>query len=338
MNSYVNHNKRTLSIVMVFMLLFQTFSMAIMPVKSKASSVELSNLQTVKGYKVQGKYKKIADYYPYDGSAIRSGKNGPLGRDITWQEINGIPVFCLQLGIDAYTGTAYQIGKPTDMGTINSKLEEEMSLISYYGYDIKPNKENFSFTQAFIWEKMGATITSVGNKSTNKKYNTWKSNVMKKVNNHYKKASFSGSTVKVQAGESVVVKDSAKVLKDFEIVNKAGFNVSISGNDLKITAKKNSKDGTIKFRKVNKKHTGSSIMYKHKNHQNVADFKVKDPVNMEVKVKVEKKGELEIFKTGNDTDKGLQGAEYDVLDGKKKVTSVKTGKDGKVVVKELDAG
>src|SRR5699024_448606 len=107
---------------------------------------------------------------------------------------------------------------------------------------------------------------------------------------------FSGSKAKIKAGETITLKDSAKVLEDFTTIDKGGFDVSISGNDLKITAKSSAKDGQIKFQKITQKHVGKSVLYKHKDFQNLAIFKSSDPIPMILNVEVEKLGELEIIK------------------------------------------
>lgn len=225
----------------------------------------------------------------------------------------------------------------------NSKYDK-INLLAYYGYGYKDSNYNhkakkwYGITQVLIWRTMRTDLTWTFKES---RYGSTNSSLFKSevkelnelVNNHNKKASFSGSSKKVSLGESITLTDTNKVLENYTISSSNNnITVSKSGNSLKIKGVKNGKS-VITFSKKSKVNTNYELFYS-KTYQDLVKKGSIPEVSFIMNVEVGSNS-INLLKEDSETGKAreglsLNGAEYEVLDSSnKKVGTIITDKDGK---------
>ena len=240
------------------------------------------------------------------------------------------PAFCVDHGTILSGGTDFS---PSEL-TGNER--ERLSLIAYYGYQIDPNDVNYGITQNIIWQEYGDELLSTQLPDYDKK----KAEILSKVDRHSVKPSFHNQTIELNVGESITLTDSANVLDSYKhlLANSANLQVEQNGNQLILTATKDSKEsGTIQYGIASSEHIGQSFVYTKANEQTVATFRLSNAGEMNVNVKVNLNGNIQIKKVDEDTGKPVPNTkmklEYD--DQSKEVT---TDKDGLATVSDLKAG
>lgn len=256
------------------------------------------------------------------------------------RDANGNPLWCVEPGAPLNWGA--------NPGFTTSQVTKEQyvkaSLAVYWGWEKQQSIVNSFYTEKLVQEIVtGKKVESISDLSGQGRvslsgYEAFKKATLAKVDTFYKKPSFDGKTYTVQAGETVTLTDTNKVLSYYELKNNsANVTTSISGNTMKITPKTDSKDsGTLKFfYKIDKSYEGATILYQAPWLQDVIKARVGDPAESTVNVKVQKEGEFQIKKVDKETGKPVPGTKFKLEYSKipagmtaPKVTEVTTDENG----------
>lgn len=225
--------------------------------------------------------------------------------------INGEQVFCIDAFTSFKSGVTMNAVDWSTVG-ISQEMAKELSLIAYFGskVDGRKGKDWYAITQGLIWktlhESQGHTDMCYVETPTNPDYATtvklW--NEIKADVAAYKKTpSFTDGDYEVDAGKSITLTDTNNSLKNMVVKDDGGLNVSISGsNELIISGTTDSPDkATITLqRNIDPAQVGASVAFYNGKTQSVAKFKISDPLQIKLSVKVNKFGSLELTKYNDD--------------------------------------
>lgn len=219
-------------------------------------------------------------------------------------------------------------------------LQRKLSRIVYYGWDTtSKSNDDYAVTQYMVWEAVGANIDEwYGDFGS--RYNTLKANVQYKIDRHTLVPSFASENYEVDLGESLTISDTKGVLNDFHVKSDGGANVRISGNNLVITPNENTPDNiTISLQKELDSCLGTSIAYRSSadDGQDVAVIKVSDPSIVNVRVKVNKFGNMNITKLNEDGN-SVPNTKFKLSynsDMSDPIGTYTTGSNGSVLVQKL---
>ncbi len=271
---------RTLRVLMVCVTIISTLFTSSIP--TFASSLSLD---------------EPTNYY-YTGISPNTGYS--MTHNIYVLKMDGQKVFCIESGVPANSGEGY-----TPETYINAK-KDKLSKIAYYGYTVTNQSHyDYAVTQAMIWEELGDQRQS----TTIPNYDQRKAEIMALVNRHDTLPSWNGQTVTVKVGDSVTLTDSNNVIADMSLdSNSTNATVKQNGNTLVITPSKNSKNGSITYRKVPQNKIGTSIVYRKPNEQSMVEFHLESAKQASVKVSVIKLGNLQATKIDEETGNPLANA------------------------------
>ncbi|MFR3087955.1 MAG: SpaA isopeptide-forming pilin-related protein [Coprobacillus cateniformis] len=263
--------------------------------------------------------------------------------------INGERVFC----IDAFTQfKSNQTMNLVDWSTvgISQDMAKELSLIAYFGTQIDGRKGDdwYAITQGLIWkvlhESQGHTDMCYVETNTNPDYPTtvrlW-NEILSDVEQYKKTPSFSNTTVEVDADKSVTLTDTNNSLNGMFVKNDGGLNVSISGsNQLIISGNANADENTTITlqRNIDPSAIGTSLAFYNGKTQSVGMFKVKDPLQVKLKVKVNKFGTLELTKYNEDKSATVPNTYYHITGPNGYDKTLPTDKNGILKIERLPLG
>lgn len=265
--------------------------------------------------------------YYYTGISPNTGYS--MTHNIYVLKMDGKKVFCIESGIVANGGEGY-----TPESYISTK-KDKLSKIAYYGYTVTNQSHyDYAVTQAMIWEELGDQRQS----TTIPNYDQRKAEIMVLVNRHDTLPSWNGQTVTVKVGDSVTLNDSNNVLMDMSLdSNSTNATIKQNGNTLVITPSKNSKNGSITYRKVPKNKIGTSIVYRKPNEQSMVEFHLESAKQASVKVSVIKLGNLQAAKIDEETGNPLANAKLKFeYNGTSK--EVVTDSNGVATMKDIPEG
>lgn len=225
--------------------------------------------------------------------------------------VNGETVFC----IDAFTPfkgkVDMKLGSWSDVG-IKDELAKELSLIAYFGTKVsgRTSKDWYAITQGLIWkvrhEADGHTDMCYVETPTNPDYKTtvkhW-NEILKDVEEYKKQASFKGKTFEMNSNETLTLTDTNNSLSNMIVKSTGGLDVSINGNNQLIIKGNQDADDTATIvlqRNIKTEETGTSLVFFNGKDQSLAKFKIKDPMQISLKVKVNKNGSLKLTKYNDD--------------------------------------
>lgn len=236
--------------------------------------------------------------YYYTGISPNTGYS--MTHNIYVLKMDGKKVFCIESGIVANGGEGY-----TPESYISTK-KDKLSKIAYYGYTITNQSHyDYAVTQAMIWEELGDQRQS----TTIPNYDQRKAEILALINRHDTLPSWNGQTVTVKDGDSVTLTDSNNVIADMSLdSNSTNATIKQNGNTLVITPSKNSKNGSITYRKVPQNKIGTSIVYRKPNEQSMVEFHLDSAKQASVKVNVIKLGNLQVAKIDEETGNPLANA------------------------------
>ncbi|MGX8834711.1 SpaA isopeptide-forming pilin-related protein [Amedibacillus sp. YH-ame6] len=240
--------------------------------------------------------------------------------------IDGEYGFCVQPGYVLAPGNDFT-PSPLD--------KEQLSIIAYEGW-VRSNHtmEDYLATQFMIWEALGGRITSTSFSS----YASYKSSIQNKINHHNDKPSFNASEITLNVGESKTITDTNGVFEQYNLVNNGGLQLNKNGNSLTITGTINAPDNAmVIYNKIPDDCVGTSIVYKKAGYQDAAKLYVKDPLAMNIKVKVNKFGSLSITKQ-DDLGNNVPNTSFKLsksADMNDPIGTYTTGTNGIVVVDQL---
>lgn len=274
-------------------------------------------------------YTKVADYV---STWYIKAENGLHWTDegIYMIKADEEPVFCIEHSVIINGGSGFT---PSEM---TSAEKERLSLIAYYGYQLNPTAENYGVTQHIIWQEYGDTLISTQIPN----YEHQKAEILSKVDRHSTKPSFQDQTIELDVGESVTLTDSANVLDNYKhlLENSANLKVEKSGNQLKLTATADSKEtGKLKYGIASAEKIGQIFVYYKPGEQKVVKFRLSNAGEMNVNVKVNLNGNVQIKKVTEDTGEAVPNTKMKVeYNGQTK--ELTTDKNGLANLNDLKAG
>lgn len=246
------------------------------------------------------------------------------------KKAEGSTAFCIEHGVSLTDGSGFT---PSEL-TIKEK--DRLSLIAYYGYQLTPNAVNYGITQNIIWEELGDKLLTTNLPN----YATRKSEILAKVAKHNAKPSFHNQTVELIVGDTLTLSDTSNVLSNYGqlISNSANLKLDKSGNSLKLTATKDSKEkGEVRYGIAAGEHVGQSFVYYKAGEQKVATFKLANAGEMLLNIKVNLNGDVKIKKVDEDTGKPVPNTKMKVeYDGQTK--EIMTDEHGYATISDLKAG
>lgn len=265
--------------------------------------------------------------YSYTGVSPNTGY--AITHNIYVLKMDGKKVFCVESGIPANSGEGY-----VPEAFVNAK-KDKLSKIAYYGYTVTGKSHyDYAVTQVMIWEELGDQYHS----SSIPNYHQRKAEIMAQVNRHDTLPSWHGQEVTVKVGDSITLTDSNSVLSGMTLeANGTNTSLKQNGNQLVITPSRDSKNGTIIYRKVPQNEVGASIIYRKPNEQSMVEFHLESSKQANVKVKVIKLGNIQATKIDEDTGKPLANAKLKFeYNGTSK--EVVTGSNGLATIKDIPEG
>ena len=264
-----------------------------------------------------------------NGSSSSLGKSMRVGNQVA---------YCIEPGIEISYGKSYEEVSYTDVG-INESLAKRLSLIGAYGYGYigRTSSDWEAITQGLIWKEMGYDryfLTDTIN--TKEKLQEKWDQIVYDVDRYYLLPEFNQASFVLKVNEQLVLEDRHLVLKDMEIIDSGGLEVSIQDNQLIISATNQSKEKeSIIFKKKLPQSKKASSFWYHPQWQKLASFSVSDEVTYEMIIHVEKDGELKLFKQ-NQYQELIDGAIVKVFN--EKYSQTVEIKNGEVVLDNLEAG
>lgn len=259
--------------------------------------------------------------------------------------VNNEPVYCVDYYGVFHKGVTVTAGNYTDIG-ISEATAKRLSLIAYYGNKVpgRTSKEWYAITQGLIWRTIHndnslryvKTSITPDFASTQAAWNQ----ILADVNRYYVAPSFSNATHEVDSDGSIRLNDSNGLLSDMVVANGGGLNVSISGNTLVVNGNPSANtDTTIVLRKnIAASETGTSIIYTSPNCQSLGSFKVSDPMQVALRVKVNKFGKLELTKYNDDKSASIEQTSYHITGPKGYDQIHTTDSTGKIKLDRLPVG
>lgn len=211
--------------IMAIMLVLLTF------IGSLSNVFAASGTGNWKGYQYST-FLKTTDTLQY-GITARSLINTGTGESHT--------VFCSELGVDFDNGVVYNGSYYTPTNEVMKKACK----IAYFGWyskygdwtvneRIRDNgmeqyRQDYAFTQQYIWEAMGSTATFVDS-NVQAQYVNFKNNINNQINVFKQRPSFDSTTIEVEAGETKVLTDTNGVFKNYNSINTTKDGVGFSHN------------------------------------------------------------------------------------------------------------
>ena len=211
---------------------------------------------------------------------------------------------------------------------------------------------DYVFTQQYIWESMKQSDATFVDSDIQKQYVEFKKEIDEKISKMEKVPSFDSTTQKVLFGQTTILKDKNKVLKDYKSIDKTvdgiRFKHTQGENTLEITVNQNCtlnkfafddsdaldwglyKDGT------EDNDTSVYITFKKGVQDQLYALNYNDPVTMALKITIEKLGSLELSKL-NEEGNLIDGAIYQV-DGPSGYSKEVTITNGRIKLENLKVG
>ena len=237
--------------------------------------------------------------------------------------INGQDAFCVEPHDFKFAGNYITSDTP------NGYDKKYLSKIVYYGWDTSSKSEKDYFvTQLILWDEVMNTLhigANVNGQSTTYTHGSWtasyhgtdyskgssayqqaKAEVMAKVNG---KVNLDKTTLELRVGQSETVTDTNGVLARLVLrENSANVDVQHNGNQLVITGRSDSVDGTISFKPTTQSYDDnglSTIFYSGQGGQDLATFKLQDPDRTRISITMKKTGKIRLLKVDAETNQPL---------------------------------
>lgn len=270
-----------------------------------------------------------------------SGSGGVYG-SLPLIKIDNQVAWCLQANKALETGTNTTINF-TDIG-ISEEQEKVISLIANFGYYSQPSEDNYALVQNLVWEYLGYTDHYVSsNYPSRQSQQSWKDQVLAKVNAYQTGLSFHNTTSSINVGETLTFTDNNGLLSGMQIVSTDGLQASINGNTLTVIGTVNAKD-TARIKIMNPvSNEGINFVVRNGQSQSISILNTKEPNYNWITLKVNKYVDVNLEKVDCDLDAfipqgeaTLIGAEYGLFNSKDELINTKVfDETGKVRFEKL---
>ena len=245
------------------------------------------------------------------------------------------PIFCLQPGVPIINEvTPGYTANPLPEFANNPRTKYLSVLWKYAGNDIDTQQ----VAQLMIWEYTdGKTINYLRRPDGSMvDVEGTKARINQVIEDYQKKPSFDGQKVTVKLGESITLTDTNNSnLESFDniVQNSANVDVSIKGNQVIITPKKDSNiNGTLRI--VKSRDVGTPVAYSLEGSQMTMAGAVDDPNGYQIPLDIIKTGDVKVTKLDEGTGEPVPNTEFDAtFEGK--TQKVITDKNGVGIIKDI---
>ena len=265
-------------------------------------------------YNVQAQEVRIT-YNKLKGIAYNQKIDGKLkSNTVTMFQMGDRIAYCIEPGVEI-TNNYYDIYTDWSKVNFSDELKEYIEKIGYYGYEYPGHQTNYYYiaAQELIWKAVRPDIevtwTTLEDMTGNViDISKEKEEILKLVNNHDLKPSFSESLVKDEVGKTITLTDENNVLKDYNISESKYHKVVKDGNNLIITL--NDEEVLEETLSLTRKHYDNSplLVYSKGNSQKLAALRISLEKETYIKILNEEVPEIiEVPNTGYYDVSGLIG-------------------------------
>ena len=301
----------------------------------------------------------------YNSGIKTTDSNGVIIRRLTNYTTNEkITVFCAEFGIDSSTGdieTAQHI-VPTD------PLMKTACKIAYFGWysrygeyavdggilteGFKQVKIDYVFTQQMIWEVLGQSNATFIDSDIQNQYILFKNQINSNIENMQKQPSFSGTTITLDIGQTIILTDTNGVLADYTSIDKNAEGIGIvhnkGENTMTITV---SNECTLENYTISEemmknwgviketsKDNDTTVFFSFKNgvQDQLYSMNYNDPVTMSLDLQVNLFGKIELKKLDEEGNL-IDGAIFEI-NGPDNFSKEVTVTNGKIILENLKRG
>ena len=294
-------------------------------------TIFLTNAQPIFAASGKGRWTggQFASYMKTTDNA--NSEYGMLIRNMTNLDTNEKrTVFCAEHGVDFTTSASYegQYYTPT-----NSTIRKACK-VAYLGWyskhgdyvvdggiaapDMMGVKQDYVFTQQYIWEILGQSSARFLNSTYQADYVNFKNNIENQIAEIERRPSFDSTTITIQAGESKTITDEYGVFAKYESVNRTQDGITFThnkgDNSLTISVDENTNlenynisDSTFKswglIREDTQDHDTMIYFEFRDGVQNqLYSMNYNDPISLKMSLKIETFGKLELSKLNTNGD------------------------------------
>lgn len=258
--------------------------------------------------------------------------------------VDDTEVYCVDFYTDFHRGKTVTAGTYKDIGLSEEKAKR-LAVIAYYGHKVSGRTGNdwYAITQGLLWREIHETDdtyfvsnpTAPDLKTTKQCWNE----ILADVDRYYTAPSFAKTTQSVDSDGSITLTDENGVLKDMEVVKDGGLDVTISNNKLTIKGSTEVNNANIVLRKkVAASEMGTTIIYTSNDCQAVGSFKISDPFQSSLSVKVNQYGKLELTKYNDDKSATIADTTYHITGVNDYDTIISTDENGMISLERLLVG
>ena len=220
-NNYIL-NKRTAAILLILITILSNIS----PVFAVYGSGTFVGGQFA-SYIFTNDSGSTADY----GVLIRKLVNNSTGEQYT--------TFCAENGVNFSTGTIYA-GEYYNPENANIKRACKIAYFGWYNkygdYVVNGGisheaKQDYVFTQQYIWETLGQSSARFINSNIQDDYISFKDSIDNQINSMQTRPSFDAETIKINAGETKILTDTNGVLANYSSIDNSKDNIRFQHNE-----------------------------------------------------------------------------------------------------------
>ena len=179
---------------------------------------------------------QTTDESTQDAEGIIARRMIPKSKNWSFNNADGILVFCAEHGVSFKTGQYYEgsYGKPS------TETIRQAGRVAYCGwyqsrgkYGANGNidseaKKQYAFTQQMIWEALGQSSATFLDSDVQKEYVQFKNEVNNKLKKIQMRPSFNGTTINLKVGETTTLTDTNSVLSEYSDLNKTVNGITIT--------------------------------------------------------------------------------------------------------------
>lgn len=271
-------------------------------------------------------------------------------------------VFCSELGVDFNNGVVYD----GNYYTPTNEIMKRACKIAYFGWyskygeyvvdehirddGMEQYRQDYAFTQQYIWETMGSNATFIDS-NAQAQYVNFKNNINNQINIYAQRPSFDSTTIEIDAGETKVITDTNGVFKNYNSINTSKDGVVFSHNKgentLIISVPGNFQGETITITdeitrswnliKAGTEDYDTNIYFDLDGggQDQLIALNYNDPTSLAMKLKINSVGNLELKKLNTDGDL-IDGAVFTVT-GNDYNKDVEV-KNGKIILENIKKG